>query len=774
MRGFSVGWISRNLARVLPALVVGCCLALVGASNGAALRHPVHHRFTTPADLIPPLGLPVNTIGPDFAARIGDRTFSSRPLRLLAVNRTTLAVKEYEYANRPFAFDILATDIAKLDSSWLVMVIAPEGIHVDGPGDVEAFNNKVVKAIGGAPISGGGLPAMSLVGVPGWDVGTAYENVGQFMAVGKDGTREGALVGYLQRNPESGAVGFTFGDYPEVNTDANPDERAQNLNTIRVGTHDYFAGLRSGESGFHVVTVDASSLATRQNRTFATNGTNNDRYFQGQLADNLAEVPAHTLVVVQSVGSPHPTTEAWNGISRAFRKLGGLTTSIDRSGDHNRYALIGGEGIAARAVESVNDADALQDGTIAGVLARDRDSQYAPILSDPQGSAVGAQLLELAYAPPSAWPDRNTTGLRAAMSYIATQLDLRVADPYLAYDDHLIAFDSSPYYGKLQTLSYPGGTAFTQDEFDHAKQELLLEFVWVTKVRSFTKELHDLLVESVIIKQGELADIARNIKDRSGAGGATTSVSAYGIYADLFTVGLGLGVPGAGAISGLFKVAGALTKDKGQDILGNFNTSTGDLGSELVTRFKDGLTSLSLVESILVGDYNKLKTAGQDVIDGKPGWTWTSRTTPLVLRALTLSAKRYFSQKLIAVVYKTNVLPGDFQNPNDCRVLGGEPSSAWLTHVDAFNADGRPSQTSAWAIGKRQEDDRYGRMKADAGLIDPLFKPVSPDNTDNLGLSKPAFIEKTLGAPQGINRHYCVQLVRVPAPASPTPTSGLG
>jgi hypothetical protein len=57
-------------------------------------------------------------------------------------------------------------------------------------------------------------------------------------------------------------------------------------------------------------------------------------------------------------------------------------------------------------------------------------------------------------------------------------------------------------------------------------------------------------------------------------------------------------------------------------------------------------------------------------------------------------------------------------------------------------------------------------MKANASLIDPLFKPISPDNTNQLALSKPTFIQKTLSF-QALGAHYCYSL------GSP-PTGGRG
>jgi hypothetical protein len=741
-----------------------CSLAGVAGTCAAASADP------TPVESLPPLGVQINTIsGPNGVVQIGGQSYGEGALRLVAVNRTSLAVQTFSYANDPSAFDALATKIDEYDDGWLLIVTAPTGVKLTDPGDFAAFENKIVKRIGGAPLSkafAGAIPPLSVLGVHGWDAGSAYESQ-RVTAEQPDTIRNGALVGYLQRNPESGALGFTFPDYPTFETSAeNSRNRGRNSNTMFVGEQrssekPYQGSLPDGEAGFHILTLDRYSLRLGQNKAWPTNGTSNDRDAQAALADYLTDAGAQYLVFVQSIGSPHPTTSAWNEISAGISRLGGLSTIFNSLTDHSRYALVGGVDIKQRATESINDANTLQDGTLSGQLARDRDASFAPLLTNADGGVDGTELLQLAYAPASVWPDRSTQGLRNAISYIADKLQLHTTDPYLVYNDLTIDFGAAPYYGALQEMAFPGGSVeFTDPEFTTVKTELLNEFLWVTKVRSFTEEVQKLLQQSVIIKQGELATLARDIKDKSGAGAKTTTVSPYAIYEGLFSIGKALGVPGAGLISGAFKIAGALTKEKGADVLGKFTASTDDLGSELVKRFQDGLTSLSLMTGILVSDHDKLQTAGLNIINRRPGWVWTQQSAPMAQRALTLAAKRYFSERLISVVYRTYGLPRSFQDAAQCRVLGGEPASAWLSHIDTFNDSGPGTVqpiTSAWGIGTQQEDDRYGRMKANPALIDPLFEKVSPDSTDRLGLSKPTFIEKVLPF-QALGSHFCNQL----------------
>lgn len=393
-----------------------------------------------------------------------------------------------------------------------------------------------------------------------------------------------------------------------------------------------------------------------------------------------------------------------------------------------------------------------EDGSASGLLARDHEDGFVPSLVDANPAEAGGQLLQLAYQPASAWPLRDTAAHRAVIAYIAKAIGLTVADPNERYTNL-----SQPFGGAL----YNKLAGLTSDATDFAliKDELKDEFDSVEKVRGYFAQIRTILTESVILNRGELDKFTGEVGIGIPVpGDPSVKVNAFTIYADLFNVAKGLGVPGAGVIAGAIKVAGALTNKKGQDILGDFTSAFNQLGQDLVLRYKESLSAVALTQDIVLTDYGKLRAADANITAERPGWMWTGTTIAQTRLALAFSARRLFAEALLPTAYTTYRLPGDFQDAKSCRIVNGEPDSAWVPHVNSveWNRDhtGVDPQTQAYAIGKTSIDDRTGESKANASLTDPLFQRVSVDHPDQLGLSKIAFIEKVL--PQkSLSSIYC-------------------
>lgn len=756
---------SRYAAGIVPALVVGLLMLALSANSASASRRAGCSGHRSQAQDVPPIGVRVETIASNYSVRIHGQDYGPRgPLgaEVLVVNRCTLQVQHFHYSYRgsdlPAIQHKLFVDL-KVNSGSLVILQYPVGMSASHE-EAKFFNKEILARLGGTPVSIGQTErSFSVIGSPGWQEGSAFSNFG----VSSPGpTGQGDLVGYLQRNPAGQAVSFVFGQYSSFNTRA--DSSANSI-TMRFAGRSWPFSLPSGQSGFAALVLNRGNLEARASEAFATNtgAPANDQDNQKRLGAFLQSHASRSdLVVIQSIGSPRPNTPGWNELAAGIAKDGGNPDLVNAL--KGGYALVAAPGVASGAVESVNDPTTREDGSITGVLAPDHAAGFAPLLSDPTGHPTLNDLLQLAYRKPSTWPARDTPELRAAIRYISEQLHLAGDDPRFDYTDLLIRFDSAPYYGRLDHMSYPGSAKFTEQDFARVKSELLKEFLWVSKVRGYTDQVRHVMDESIIVNQSELAALARRIRDLSGAGDGKASLNAFQIYAELFGLAKALApdpaaASAAGAVSTAFKIAGALVKENGTDVLGTFTTTTNDMAHQLTDRYVAGLSSLDLMLSILETDHDKLEIAGTSIIEHKPGWVWDNTTRAATLRAITIAAKRLINETLLPIVYVTYRLPSEFQHAPSCRVLAGEPSSAWISHIHGFS--GSPgnihANTQAWAVGTRQEDDRSGRMKANAQLFDPLFQPFSPDGTDQLALSQVVFVTQVMRA-EDLRKRYCHSL----------------
>ncbi len=357
---------------------------------------------------IPPLGVPIDTLsGSGGVVQIDGQSYGAGALRLVLVNRLSLEVRPFSFADTASGIGSLRAKIDEFDDNWLDIVTAPIGLKVSSA-EATVFNDKVVKQIGGAPLDPTRLAAadpFSIVGVRGWESGTGYENLGHLTLPAQEGdTRAGALIGYLQRSPESEALGFVFPDFPTVNTNAFPEGQEPNGNLMVVDGKRYFQKLPAGQSGFHVLTLDRYTLKERHNLAFTTNGGGSgDEGWQANLGSYLKDqVLPSEIVLIQSIGSPRPTTAGWNSIADGMTRLGGLRTVVNALKDDSRYALVGGPAIKDSAVESVSDSATLQNGSISGVLARDHGASFAPLLSDPTSRISSSKPSNLGLSPKAA------------------------------------------------------------------------------------------------------------------------------------------------------------------------------------------------------------------------------------------------------------------------------------------------------------------------------------------------------------------------------------
>jgi len=703
---------------------------------------------------VPALGAPIDTVlGRDGSVMVGGKEYASgRPwFHVVVVNRCTLDVSAYRYDDNGEELPAIKAQLDKLDAKSIVIVAAPLGLALSYT-RADDLNRDILRPIGATTIPIDALERpFSVIGVPGWSVGAAYQNLDSRLGVpGQTSTEPGSLRGYLQKDIATQAFNFVFPDFVRA---ATRTASTPTSNTMTIGSTTVPGTLPPDRSGgFQLVVLDGRSLDLVSNSVFATNGGGPaDESQQQSLGEALQAVDVNQIALLQSIGTPTPTTVRWNSISDGIDRLGGIRTIVNQLGGQS-YALLASPAWKSAAKESITDEPSQQLGAVGSLLSRESNGMFQPLLTDPTGATSGNELLEVAYQPTTKWPLRNEPSDLAAIKYIANALALKVDDPRLRYTDLGIAFSDAQYLGKLQVMTYPGGPDFSQADFDAVKAQLENEFGWVSKTRSYIDRLMQVMTQSVITDSATLNQTTRRI--RNEVSDSPVEMNPYEVLSILSKMsGLAaehaLAEPElAGAlafISGAFALAAVATKgQKGESQLAVFTASKDQLSDELATRFRNTLKQLGQLRSILVTDGAKLRTAGTGIEDGKPGWQLTDDTIAVAQRSEEIAAQQLYASTLLRVPYVTYRLPDAYQTAADCRVLGpNQPRSAWMSYVSGFVQQGAQlgRQTTAWAVGTDREDDRAGHMVARADLIDPLFEPVSPDfSGTGLGLYKPRFL----------------------------------
>lgn len=701
-----------------------------------------------------PLGLSLETISDrDGQTRVGNdyygRVSPASSLRLVLVDRNTLEVSAGEYPGTRESFVSLGRRIADADSSKLVIIVAIAPLEVKNQADVDAFNDNIANPIGARSLDRGELTgpergqSLSIVGVPGWTQGAAALNLlgQQWFHSGEPPSSSGSISGYIQKDG-TGAFGLAFKDFLDFDTrlaSSGPHE-----NVMKVGDFVLRASLPEGQSGFHIVKVSPGGFPYDNGRAIATTNT-------GGRPTDIAGTRAATewiqdsgMVLIQSIGTPQATSGAWDALSHAVEDLGGVRSilnSLNRSS--GGYAFIGGTRRPDLAVESVNDAASGQTGTLSGLLARAPTGDLRPTISDPTGEETGAELPQLAYSAPTAWPYRVNPGHQAALAYFSEQLRLNTSDPRLRYTDLSLRFNGDLYVD-LKATSFVEGRGFTSEEFDDVKTQLLNEFRWVGNTVAYFDETRKVLTESVILRQGELDKIANTILSRLPSPDAEVPFNFLSLFGTVFGFARGE-VPGAGIISSAFTVAANKTRgERGMPSIDRLKVAAGQLSRELVERYGLGLDTLGLIRSLLLTDPTKLETVGTHIANSDPGWIWTDAIEAKTRNAMVVAARKSFYGSLLGTSFQTYILPDydRFPTASSCRVLGDDqPAESWFVSREGFAASDFPMvDLRVRAIGLNREDDRYGRMKADGVLTAPLFRPIP----EGLGFYRPAFMARNL------------------------------
>ena len=606
--------------------------------------------------------------------------------------------------------------------------------------------------------------------------------------------------------------GSTAPQVPVVQSpDAGTDAQTWSLRplartlTATVGETDYTLPFPLSWSGFAMLAIDAAARPLAEwplLPSYANTGNRDqDALEQQNLAQELSawgKTPG-TTVLVQSVGSPRPTSRSWGDIGSAIAGLGGNEQVFDQLDGSGDYAFAGCSGCTGMPHASFPLTRAANADSLSGTLSRNSSSTLVPRIALPT-QTTSPSLEALAYQAPGSWPIPATEGQRAALSWIAERIDLTGAACYAPPQPDVRStycnrfLDFSQKRQDLHDLQPPSDSSlgFTDDDFAVVSAELAKEFEWVSDVRkNLIPSLKEPFGSAEAAGIVDFLSIGKTIGDSLTTDGRTTDVNGWTVMPQVFdavSVFLGL-LPEAEPAVAMFELLAAgldiaeevTEQPDGEPVLGDFSAKVEQLGSELNDRYRAASESLDFVGDLLVTDYAKLSTAALAGTGKDPNRNWqicdqqTCGISPKDLnQGLTLGGRQWlWTHMLPAAFDRFEFAPpagrqlGDITcivNPFSIPIKYGNPfasvpgNATYGGIVTGFDSSGAPQTGRVWALGrgdfsKIAQDIRFPT----SDIADLLFRP---SRQGGVGLfrttlfTEPAFhvADWTRGLPYGDTR----------------------
>jgi hypothetical protein len=641
------------------------------------------------------------------------------------------------------------------------------------------------------------------------DCAPNYDNDGQLWTpvARADGS------GYSLVNRMSGRVlglqgGSTAPQVPVVQSpDAGADAQTWSLRplartlTATVGETDYTLPFPLSWSGFAVLAIDAAARPVAERPlipSYANTGNrDHDALEQHNLAQELsawANDPG-TTVLIQSVGSPRPTSRSWGDIGSAIARLGENEQVFDQLDGSGDYAFVGCSGCSGMPHASFPLTRNADGDSLTGTLKRNSSSTLEPRIALPT-EVTSPSLEALAYQPATPWPVPASDGQRAALTWIAEQIGLTGAACYAPPQPDVRStycnkgIDFGQKRQDLHDLQPPpeGSQGFTSDDFAAVKAELTQEFEWVSDVRNLIAGLKEPFGSAQARGTVDFLDIAQKIGNSLTTDGRTTEVNGWTVMPqvlDAVAVLLAFAPESEAAVAIFELLAGGLDvalelteQPDGEPALGEFSAKVEQLGSELLDRYKAASDGLDFVGDLLVTDYAKLRTAAlaDEGRDPSRNWQICDRdgcgiSPDDLSQGVTVGARQWLWTHMLPAAFDLfEFAPpagkqlGDITcvvNPNSIPIKYGNPfasapgNATYNALVTGFDSTGAPQTGRVRVLGRGDFSRIAQNIRfPSSDIADLLFRP---SKQGGVGLFKttlftdPAFhvADWTRGLPHG-------------------------
>ena len=561
-----------------------------------------------------------------------------------------------------------------------------------------------LKVIGGPdkPAPATRADDFAAIGVPGMAAGSGW-------SAGAPGP--GRLTGYATQD-SWGNWTYTAGD--PVGFDTVPEPRSDFLTSITVGNTTYLKAKVYGtwqEDGCsayqhtvyqpvaQLLVLDRFTLDPVRDRVYAVNSLCSI----DALARALGEVKSDQIAVLSDTdglpttspfSSDHELRVARDRLGLAVQRLGGVRDTIARLRDTpsshtgEPYSLMGrpglksGQGLEASGVLS----NGQETGRIAGTLSRDQTNRYTV---DTASFATGPdnRISSLLYQPAQGWPLLDTEAHERALAWVEDKVD---GGGNLRTDYWQQGWSDAVWIDKkadILRLTFPGGDpGFTEQDLTAVKDELAEEIGWLISVRSYFGRLGAPYTDGALASQAELQKIAGKVQNgvqpRPDAEAGLPWLTFSAEVGALVATSGGFS-PWGNAFRGLATIVSALKAGialaratTGKPVSeADYRAKVADLGVTLANNILRSKDALKRMQSIIAGDYGKLKALGSlgDCSQTSPRcpkeWSLPASTESFARSLLILQAKRSFYSALLPLKFE-----GDILNPSP--TLGRDASAA--------------------------------------------------------------------------------------------------
>jgi hypothetical protein len=521
----------------------------------------------------------------------------------------------------------------------------------------------------------------SIIGIPGSPAGSAFVARGSENAA----RRAASMSGFLRWNPASttGYFEFVFADQVAFDTDVRTTPRVPVI-TMKVGDATYAHPVpRDGSSGFFVVRLNSQTLAPEAQSLYVTNGPHGSQHPDAskRLADNLSaavNAGGRQLVLLQSFHLPSGTSAGWLAAATAIGKLGGTAQVFaqlnQRSPDEpygGSYAFAGRPAMNTSAAESSAALTGrAADGKLAGLLGRDRDSQYEPLAADPSGT-VNFDLVRIVNGPsaPGGGFPEFTPAQAAAAAFLGRDVHVIGVcdpDPAVPCDVRRQYYESmgAPWSTILTRLGSAGERAcaephprFTTADCNAARVQLADEISFRNRVAAYfgpaglQGPFGSAQVAALVDTLAIASQISQAVRPPEAAN-ATSRVLT--LLSSIAAAGGNVGpvcppcAVAAGGVSAAFTLAAYLTQANGSpDLSQQITARAAQLGSTLYERYRRASEYMTTEAKIIISDWAKMR----EVVAAIPTRKWKLGDPSTTLENIRLATRQVIYQALVPLAY---------------------------------------------------------------------------------------------------------------------------
>lgn len=687
-----------------------------------------------------PQGVPVQTIvdPSNPGIQVGGTFYPGAPGfgQILILDRSTLTPTRATTPNVPFPItdrlDELFEGIASQISDDQVVIVAGPGGPITGsidPADV-TFLETALQAFGSAgdqatidALQAGGY---TLIGIPGLVPGTAIENRGARQGTLPAGGVAGNFVTDLHSNYSFAwpASFTTFDTRAPGSTDAQ--------NRVTVAGQTYVSDpVTNPYGGWQLVWLDADTLGPRGNFTYQNcfGASPCLDAMNAQLNAILAD-PVPGLVFLSSINNAQHTGRAAiatdGGILQAVGQFGGNESAFTVPGE---YTLVGLAGLGFQGPNEGLDVNQAVAGApssrIAGLLRRNDQGLWQGGTSGTPGPTQDVtvwqpQLQRILAQPAQPFPALNTAGQRAAVRYIAAEVNLPSVSTAADVRALYWGDDDIQWSDKLALLDSdvpPCTQSPCAGSFAQVKQAFVTEWDDVATVRSYftgggSTDLDGIYSSAFGDSTLGFVAIADGVMSAYPAPPAqpARSPSWFSVLDSSLTLARGFTgfVPVVGG-----QISAALSVGQGAEDVYRAVTTTpggaqaldprvfeGDIftfGSDLEKAWTAQISSLSHVADLLVSDDGRLTAAAASIQStGPAGWGLDTNASNQITESLQASIAGYIWSSMLPVTTQVFTCIPEQRVPGtpalDQAVL------TYFTSEQAGDQGGPPYQvSSSWA-----------------------------------------------------------------------------